>query len=233
MSYSFHEVLPYMITKSHRDIGINYVIFENLMSDEKFDELTEAFYEMTNDYEGDTVTFELPAFTGIHIDTKELRSFEAKTFTITMTEVVETLDDCYEGKTFYSYRTELLDEDSKEKMNLFVNYYAATDHDLTDLSINLKKEEKKPAVHGFALIENMWPQGFLMHGVFMSVTNAVKAYEDLKKEGVSLCDDKRLKIEEFPMDCPLFYNPDQVDTALRSCVATYDVTGKLVERFNK
>lgn len=81
----------------------------------------------------------------------------------------------------------------------------------------------------FAIVENFWPNGFLMHGVFDTLEGAVSAYQDLKSKNIILNREQDYGIiEEFPINAPLDYAFNFEDTHIKTCIAKYTLDGKLI-----
>lgn len=140
MSYSFAEVLPFMLEKdkNNRYLLFNSPVFkEAFNNEEKAEELYKAYDGITSENEGETFVFEVPSFTGKHYVTGVVRSFEAKTFNITIDELDNDMDG-YEGKVNYHYYVDLIDEDTGEKMDLY--YYFDANMDLREVDIRVKKK---------------------------------------------------------------------------------------------
>lgn len=138
MSYSFYEVLPYLLTKEYGSLCFHYEFFKDIITNkEDLDEIKELCNDLIKANGKDFATYKIPAFT------RGDKTFEAKEFEIEVTGGEDkVLDDCYEGKTYYHYVTYLEDFNSEEKMVLTSNYYAATDRDLVSIYISLDKTDE-------------------------------------------------------------------------------------------
>lgn len=143
MSYSFAEVLPFMVEKDKhgRHLMFNIPVFEDAFNDkEKAEALYKAFDGITSEYDNETFVFEIPAFTGTHYQTKQVRSFPAKTFNIILDDFEKDMDG-YEGKVNYHYYADLIDEVRGEKMDLY--YYFDANMSLCEVDIRVKEKNKK------------------------------------------------------------------------------------------
>lgn len=245
MSYSFYEVLPFLLKKDRYGLGLNYDILNDKISKEEREELSEAFYEMTNEYDYESFTFSFPAFTGTHFETNETREFEAKTFNISVGSVDKRMGDCYEGKVWYHYVAEITDDDSGEKMVLVSYYYGATDHELIDLSISLDNEsnteediEEEGSELGdsfFAVIEvvkGKTKNHGVLHGVFTTLEGAMEGWESLEEESI-FENSEAVQIERFPVNTPLIYSVESNANVLRDCIAIFDKDGQITHDFSE
>lgn len=233
MSYSFHEVVPFFFTKHNDEIYFNSQEIIDSAGDCAETELNSAFEHLTSPSSymvGQKAIFDIPEFTATSMETGEARTFEAKSFILTINEVDKELEDSGEGNHSYSYVVKLTDDASGEHMIFYTYYYAAIDHILLELECYIDKEaEKEETKSMYAVVENMWPEGFLMHGIFTSVDKAITGYNSVKKQNAS--NHENVTIEEIPMNTGLVYNEDQVDTYLRGCKAVYNLEGKKVKSF--
>lgn len=134
MSYSFYDVLPYMLVNSGRDLLFNMPLFKDIG---EADELYDAFDGITSEVEDETFVFNIPAFTGNHYETNQVRTFEAKTFTITVVDFDSNMDG-YEGKVNTHYYTDLIDRSSGEKMDL--SYYYDSNYSLREVEVSPAKK---------------------------------------------------------------------------------------------
>lgn len=235
MSYSFYEVLPYLVNEKYGCVSFHTEFFKDIIKNkEELKELQETCEKLIN-AEGDYHSvFNIPAFT------RGDKTFSAKTFNITVNHIDDrVLDDCYEGKTFYHYSSYLTDTDINQKMILISNYYAATDTDLTDIEIFLPpyEEEDTDEVdnqeddnYSFVLISGA-KEKYHIYGVFSNVYNAVEASKQLKKSGIVKNIDE-LHIEKIISDTLLLPNTSQTINVLKDCFAAYDCTGKLLYSFS-
>lgn len=134
MSYSFYEVLPYMLVKSGRDLVFNMPLFKGIG---EADQLYESFDGITSEVENETFVFNIPTFTGTHYETNQVRTFEAQTFIITVDDFENNMDG-YEGKVNNYYYTDLIDKSSGEKMDLY--YYYDSNYSLREVEISPAKK---------------------------------------------------------------------------------------------
>lgn len=226
MKSTFSQVLPCLYADNNGEISINYDAFED--NEEVQGMLEDKLYDLLNDGPS-LITLELPAFTGVNIETQEEMSFEAQTFNLRLDSFKEEMDSCSEGKTEYTNIIDVTDLDTTEKFTIAASYFAAIDHSLIALDISAFEEEAKPNL--FAVIEKVVEEGFMMHGVFDSLQGAVESYKDLKKTASLMStDQKRVVIEEFPMNQALTYDSDNADTFLRNCINQYTIKGKIIKQ---
>lgn len=226
MTVNFAQVLSCLYTNNYRELTINYDAFEG--NEDVQGMLEDQLYYLLND--GPSImTLDLPAFTGVNIETHEEMSFEAHKFNLRLDNFKEELDSCSEGKTEYTNIVNLTDLDTQEKFTIAASYFAAIDHSLIALDISAFEEEAKPNL--FAVIEKVVEEGFMMHGVFDSLQGAVDSYKDLKKTASLMStDQKRVVIEEFPINQALTYDSDNADTFLRNCINQYTIKGKIIKQ---
>lgn len=233
MSHSFYEVLPYILTEGYNETVLDTDLLLEILGDEnKVSKIEDMFYELTNPDNGTILELDLPQFTGVHFETKEERTFDAKAFSVTIVNCEESMDSCSEGKTEYGYAIYLIDNDSGEKMYAWADYYAAIDKYLTSFGIELEDSNtviKEPTV--FVILEKMVSEGFLMHGIFDSLDKAVDNYKLVKKHNKTT--NKNVSIEEVAMNKPLLYTDDYDDSGcfLREAISKYKINGTLIETF--
>lgn len=233
MSHSFYEVLPYILTEGYNETVLDTDLLQDILNDDdKVGNIEDMFYYLTNPSNGRVLHLDLPAFTGVHFETKEERTFDAKSFSVTITQSEKSMDSCSEGKTEYGYVIHLVDNDSGEKMYAWADYYAAIDHYLTSFGIELEDGStaiKEPTI--FVILENMGSEGFLMHGIFDSLDKAVDGFKTVKKHNGAT--NKNTSIEEVTMNKPLLYTEDYDYSRrfLREAISKYKVNGTLIEKF--
>lgn len=233
MSHSFYEVIPYLLTEGYNSKVLDTDLLQDILQDEdKVSDIEDMFYDLTNPAKGDVLNLDLPAFTGVHFETQEERTFEAKSFCVTIVDCDESMDSCSEGKTEYGHAIHLVDNDSGEKMYAWTAYYAAVDRFLTDFGIMLEDEtteKKEPTL--FVLVEDMHYEGFIVHGMFDSLDKAVTQIKHIQAQDIYSC--KNVIIEEVPMNIFNVYDPntDYSRSLIRGSVAKYQADGTLIEKF--
>lgn len=242
MSHSFYEVIPYILTEGYNSKVLNTDLLLDILQDEdKVADIENMFYDLTNPTKGYFLNLDLPAFTGVHFETNETRTFEEKSFCVTIVDFKESMDYCSEGKTEYGHEIHLVDNNSGEKMYAWTHYYAAIDRYLTDFGIELDDKvtsapivENKTVVANknlFVIVENMHYEGFIVHGMFDTLDKAVNSLKKVKEENVYSCKD--FIIEEVPMNSFNVYNPDidYTRSLIRGSIAKYQTDGTLIMKF--
>lgn len=227
MSYSFYEVLPYLLTKQYGSLCFHYDFFKDIIENEDdLKELKKLCNELVHAQGTSFPTFKIPAFT------RGDKTFESKQFNIENNgNEGKILDSCYEGKTYYHYTTYLEDIDSEEKMILTSNYYAATDRDLVSIDIRLDENEDIDEIEedsSFVLMQVNYPS-FQIYGVFSSLENALEAWKEAKAVGI-IKNNKGVQIEEIPANKLLIQEPSiEQKNILRDCKAVYNSKGKMTK----
>lgn len=227
MSYSFYEVLPFLLTKEYGSVCFHYDFFKDIIkNDDDLKELKKLCNELIQANGECFSTFKIPAFT------RGDKTFEAKEFNIENNgNEGKILDRCYEGKTYYHYTTYLEDTDSEEKMILTSNYYAATDRDLVSVYISLSEEDEQEEIEedsSFVLMQVNYPS-FQIYGVFSSLENALEAFKEAKEAGI-IKNNKGVQIEEIPANKLLIQEPSiEQKNILRDCKAVYNSKGKMTK----
>lgn len=228
MSYSFYEVLPFLVHKKYHSLSFHYDFFKDIIKDkEELKALQKACNDLiTVNDEGEFYSiFNIPAFT------RGDKTFEAKTFNIEVTGVEDReLDNCYEGKTFYHYTTYLTDVDSTEKMVLISHYYAATDHDLTDIEIYLQEDDEEQEYatpeYSYVLIKGE-KKNYQIFGVFNYLFEATSACETVKVNNL-VKNVTELHIEKVISNTVLLPNTSETINVLNDCIEAYDSNGDIV-----
>lgn len=232
MSYSFYEVLPYLLAKQYGCVSFHTDFFKDIIKDkEELKELQEVCEKLIN-AEGDYHSvFKIPAFS------RGDKTFVAKTFNLVVNHIEDrVLDDCYEGKTFYHYSSYLTDTDINQKMILISRYYAATDRDLTNVEIYLQEYEEEDTNeilnqnddgdYSYVLIKGEKSQ-YNIYGVFTSLENAIDGSKQAKKSGL-VKTKKELHIEKVISDTLLLPNTSYTINVLKDCFEAYDYKGNVL-----
>lgn len=130
--YGLDEVLLHLFEKtgSHNHLYVCDPVLEN------YEDAEDVLYELTSsEYSRGAITLTLPQFTSLELGDGVEQSFAAKTFNLNVLSIKKEMGDCYEGKTWFDYVINVVDRDNKQQYEITSSFYAATDRELTDISI--------------------------------------------------------------------------------------------------
>lgn len=140
MSYSFHEVVPFLFYKDEDgEICFHFEAIKNIAGTDIATELEEAFDDLTQNYLiGSQVDFYIPEFTSM-TDTGEEITFAAKNFTMNINKIEKFLEQLEESSESYSYLVHMTDVHTGEVFTYYAYYYVNMYHILKEITCYLIK----------------------------------------------------------------------------------------------
>lgn len=228
------EVFPYLFATSWADdLRCIFNSDLELFNDEIYDEEYDYYIEKTYDeYSLGVTEVTIPAFKGIHHETKEEKSFEEKNFSIASKYIKNVMHDSSDGMTTYSEFYQITDKKTKETFKLEL-YYLSTDYPhLTGIIIKpiaAKVSKPKKVKTQFVIIEQI-PQAYVIHGVFSKLDKAVDSVKFLKESNTIISSSNKCVIEEIPQDTALLYKTKKEDNNffLHSAINQYDISCEII-----